>query len=520
MMRQATPRNPLLDRARALAERLALVDVARMPTALKAAAPHAPELVHLLSRTSFGISRGELEIAQLLGYDGYLDYQLDYQAIDDAWLEDVLAELFPSLAMSYQEIFQAVESDQEFNPAPELIVATMARQLFSPRQLFEVMTEFWTNHFNVFIFDGPVQYLKTGDDRDNIRPHALGRFRDLLYANARSPAMLIYLDNFSNTKFGPNENYARELMELHTLGVDGGYTETDVKEVARCFTGWTIDPRTEQLFAFNPLEHDTGEKTVLGQTIPAGQGIEDGEQVLEILLAHPSTARFLATKLARRFIADDPPASVIDEVADAYAASDGDVRFMLEVLLGSDEFLAASEQKFKRPAEFVGSVVRTLEPVSEGDYFGVVFRQLEGLGQIPFFEEEPTGYGDTIDHWLNSNALLGRWNLGFGVAFGDVPVGSRAAFDDREPDAERVMADFIQLPIFELLDEARTPAEIVDRLVERVLYRPLTRDERDTLIEHAAAGRPGSAPLELGDAVSAARSALAALLASHHFQMR
>lgn len=477
------------------------------------------DIIHLLNRITYGPTQAELQLAQAMGYEDYLELQLQPESLDDAFLESLLADLFPSLAMSYQQIFEQLESNEDFEPAGELIVATIARQLFSPRQLFELMTEFWTNHFNVYIFDGPVQFLKTVDDRENIRPFAMGNFGDLLRADARSPAMLYYLDNFSNTKFGPQENYARELMELHTLGVDGGYTESDVVEVARCFTGWTIDPRQAELFTFEAEEHDTDEKQVLGQLIPAGGGIEDGEQVLELLLDHPSTGTFLAGKLCRRFIADHPPQSVVNELASIYTSSGGDIRAMLRGLFLSDEFRGSAQQKFRRPIEYVNNVVRTLDPVESDGYFQVVFRQLESLGQIPYFSVPPTGYGDESKDWLNTNALLGRWNVGFSIAFGDLPAGSRAGNDGGFRD-ERVMADFFALRIFDLIGEARTPAEIVDTLLDRVLHRSVGADDRSTLIAHAAAGGPASAPLTLVDAVARGRAVLSSILASRYFQNR
>ncbi|MEM9533417.1 MAG: DUF1800 domain-containing protein [Pseudomonadota bacterium] len=476
-----------------------------------------PNLIHLLNRTSFGVSPADQALAEQLGFEGYLEYQLSADQIDNTGLEGFLADLLPSLAMPYQEILDRLEDD-DFSPAVDLIVGTIIRQLFSPRQLFEVMTEFWTNHFNVFLFDGPVQYLKTGDDRDNIRPHALGVFGDLLRANARSPAMLYYLDNYSNTRFGPNENYARELLELHTLGVDGGYTEFDVVEVARCFTGWTIDPRADDLFAFESREHDDEAKTVLGVELPAGQGIGDGEQVLELLLEQPATADFLAAKLCRRFVADEPPATLVSAVADTFRVSGGDIPASLRTLFLSPEFAASSGQKFRRPAELVGSLVRNLQPTEGSDYFSVIFRELETLGQLPFFSVPPTGYGDRQSDWLSTNSLLSRWNIGFSIAYGEVPVGTRAGGDGEG--REQPMADYFRLDMFELLGGARTPAEIVDQLVDRILHAPVGSADRDALARLAADGEPSSVPLDLSQAVAAGRSVLSAILASRHFQNR
>src|SRR5262249_7649149 len=228
----------------------------------------------------------------------------------------------------------------------------------SERQLQEVLTDFWFNHFNVDarkIEDKPVvlEY-----ERDVIRPRVLGRFRDLLGATAKSPAMLFYLDNWLSRANGLNENYGRELMELHTLGVDGGYTQNDVVNVARAFTGWTMrKPHEATGFVFDPKMHDRGPKKILGRLLPANRGIEDGEEVLDLLARHPSTARFIASKLARRFVADDPPQALVDRAAKVFLKSDGDLRAVVQIILTSPELYAASAMraKAKTPFEFVAS---------------------------------------------------------------------------------------------------------------------------------------------------------------------
>src|SRR5579884_1671999 len=237
--------------------------------------------------------------------------------------------------------------------ADDLAEARVYRAIYSNRQLEEELTDFWFNHFNVFLDKGADRYLVSEYERDAIRPYVLGRFRDLLEATAKSPAMLFYLDNWQSVgadaaanarrpakaRRGLNENYARELMELHTLGVDGGYTQKDVTEVARCFTGWTIKaPRQGGGFEYNDRMHDKGEKVVLGVTIPAGGGIEDGEKVLDILAHHPSTARFISKELAQRFVADNPPATLIDRMAQTFVKSDGDLREVMRTMLTSKEF--------------------------------------------------------------------------------------------------------------------------------------------------------------------------------------
>src|SRR5205807_6824193 len=308
----------------------------------------------------------------------------------------------------------------------ELQMSRILRAVYSERQLQEVMVDFWTNHFNVFAGKGADRWLLTAYDRDTIRPHTLGKFYDLLVADAESPAMLFYLDNFQSVspnaqppqqrpgaargplaqlmrmsnnpqqqqpqqqqRRGINENYARELMELHTLGVDGGYTQKDVQEVARCFTGWTIfAPRgagaaaqavmngrlADRLktdagkFFFNARVHDDGEKTVLGHKIPAGGGVNDGLMVLDILAHHPSTAKFIATKLVRNFVSDEPPPALVDRVAQTYLKTDGDIREMLRTIFSSAEFNSsiAYRAKVKQPFELAVSAVRTLGADTNG----------------------------------------------------------------------------------------------------------------------------------------------------------
>ena len=285
----------------------------------------------------------------------------------------------------------------------DLVGATQYRACFSPRQLYEVMVEFWSNHFSIQLINGFEPVLKPEDDARVIRPHALGNFRDLLFASAKSGAMIYYLDNFLNTAEAPNENYARELLELHTMGVDGGYSEQDIKEVARCFTGWTLDFNTAE-FSFVPFFHDDDPKVVLGQSIPAGGGISDGETVLDLIAAHPSTARFVATKLCRRFISDQPAPGVIDRVADAFRLSNGDIRVTLEALFVSDEFLLTADSKLSRPLEFLGQAVRSLDPDLglPGDGGEWLFGVASVLGQLPFYWPTPDGYPDTA-------SLLGQY---------------------------------------------------------------------------------------------------------------
>jgi len=351
----------------------------------------------------------------------------------------------------------------------ELSQQRILRAAYSERQLEEVMVDFWMNHFNVFVGKGQVRQYLTGYERDTIRPRVLGKFRDLLGATAESPAMLFYLDNWQSTaatdaptsadadrtraplrrrrplpeantimrRRGLNENYARELMELHTLSVDGGYTQTDVQEVARAFTGWTIaNPRLGGAFRFEPRLHDAGAKVVLGHRIKPGGGRKDGEQVLDLLARHPSTARFIAAKLAIRFVADDPPSALVTRAADRFKATDGDIREVVRVIVTSPEFFASRRAKTKNPFEFVVSAVR----VSGLDVTNALplVQSLRDLGMPIYGAQPPTGYSEKADAWINSGALLNRMN--FAVALtgaqtraigGAAPYRAAAAEDVR-----------------------------------------------------------------------------------------
>src|SRR5881398_2611535 len=314
----------------------------------------------------------------------------------------------------------------------ELQRAKLLRAVYSERQLYEVMVDFWENHFSIFANKDADRWLLTGFDRDSIRPFALGRFRDLLGATARSPAMLFYLDNwrssvprpYAATKDKPagidgglNENYARELMELHTLGVDGGYTQKDVQEVARCFTGWTIEkPNQEGLFLYRPGLHDKGEKIVLGHKILAGGGLADGERVLDILAAHPATARFIATKLARRFISDEPPQSVIDRAAQVFLKTDGSIRETLRAIITSPEFFSQSSYraKIRSPFEYVAAAMRALGAETDADR--PVLDAIGRMGEPVFGRITPDGYADRANQWLSSGAMVARFNFASALA--------------------------------------------------------------------------------------------------------
>ena len=363
----------------------------------------------LIQRATMGWTWAEQQLVDQLGYKGWLDRQLAYESIDDGGIESALAGAFPSLAMSPAEILRNYEDDPG-QPLFELILAAIYRALYSPRQLFERLAIFWSDHFNIHIFSDLAFFLKPTDDREVVRAHAMGSFPELLSASAHSPAMLSYLTNDSNVKGAPNENYARELMELHTLGAGKGYTETDVKEVARCFTGWAFQgPRSGDdagRFFFNAPEHDNGEKRVLGQTIPAGGGVEDGERVLEILAGHPNTARFIAEKMLRYFWRYQPKQSAINKVANVYLATGGDIKAMLRSVLQKDR-VAASQPKLKRPLHLMVSTMRALGSELRNPRYLV--EQLFLTGHLPFDWAPPNGYPDSEGYW--SGLALPRWNF-------------------------------------------------------------------------------------------------------------
>jgi uncharacterized protein (DUF1800 family) len=440
---------------------------------------------------TFGARPGDVERVESLGVDRWIEMQLDPKSIPDTLAERVLAGMetqrerpFELLAdhPDPQEIQQRINqrraaanvvavantsgdslllrSAQQVAQrlTGQIVAARVVRAVESERQLQEVMTDFWENHFSVFIGKSPNRYSIVEYDRDVIRPRALGKFRDLLDAVAKSPQMLYYLDNWQSSvdsahptmveqriearrqalaydsatralgtlprrrPRGVNENYARELMELHTLGVDGGYTQKDVQEVARALTGWTIEaPQLGGGFVFRSELHDAGEKVVLGHRLSPGRGIEDGEDVLDILARAPGTARFIATKLARHFVSDDPPPALVDRCASTFSKSDGDIRETMRCIIGSPEFFsrAAYRSKVKTPFELVTSALRAMN--AQPDTTPRSAQIVAQLGQPIFGRQTPDGWPDRGDAWMNSGAILNRVNFGVRVASGQVP---------------------------------------------------------------------------------------------------
>jgi len=365
-------------------------------------------LVRLANRITYGANRRLLQTVEALGYEGFVESQLDDEAIDDSELEALLQSILPTLSMSRQALYDHVFEDENFGaPQRDLLIATLIRRTFSPRQLFERMVEFWSDHFSVPANDLPVALFKFTEDRDLMRTQAMGNFETLLQRDARSPAMLYYLNNFNNTVEGPNENYARELLELHTLGVDGGYTEGDIKEIARVFTGWSI--RLPGEFEFRYFSHDWQPKQVFGQQIEP-TGLDEGEFVLSTLASHPSTARHVVTRLARRFSADIPAPQLIDDVADAFVSTSGDIKETLRSLLLHPLVAEAATIKFKRPNEFMAGLTRALESELSEQSLVASFEMLDSAGHLPFAWPAPDGYPDRREYWQSSNGLLARFN--------------------------------------------------------------------------------------------------------------
>jgi len=463
-----------------------------------AAAPPATvsgdrRIIHALSRLTYGPRPGDVERVRAMGLSAWIDRQLRPRTIDDSATERTLAELttlrmpisealreFPrpdpklsaqlaSGEMSRQEMMERYPMEKRpVRIAVELQAAKVVRAVTSERQLEEVMVEFWFNHFNVFAGKGDVRWYVSAYEREAIRPYAMGRFPDLVRATAHHPAMLFYLDNWLSARpdfrvpVGPNrgrraglnENYARELMELHTLGVDGGYTQKDVTEVARAFTGWTIDrPQTDGHFIFRPAMHDTGEKIVLGHRIAAGGGRDDGERVIELLTHHPATARFVATKLVRRFVSDTPPPALVARVAGSYVSTGGDIPSMLRTIFESPEFYSedAYRAKIKKPFEFVASAVRALGGSTDAEGGVALARASAEIGEPLYQAQPPTGYADRGEVWVNAGALLARMNFALGLASGRYPHVS------------------VALPTLVAGADPGSPAAVLDRLLVAIV---------------------------------------------------
>lgn len=473
--------------------------------------PADQQIMHALNRLTFGPRPGDIQKVRGIGLDKWIDEQLHPERIDDAAMDAFMTK-YPllnqdqnDLLREYAELQQARRTAKR-DPQSELANAKtradsaalrrelvqqfggivqlgaqlqserIARAVASERQLQEVMTDFWLNHFNIYIRKGgPEVYYLADYEKNVIRPNSLGKFRDLLEAVAKSPAMLFYLDNarsmadtahhtlpdaqgrgradniarltrlaamgrlnpqqqqrldqlMKQMPSGLNENYGRELLELHSLGVDGGYTQQDVINVARAFTGWTIAPPPQGGgFVFRPQLHDADEKIVLGHKLAAGRGMEDAEDVLTIVSRSPATAKFIATKLARRFVSDNPPPALVARAAAAFLKTDGDIRETLRTIITSPEFFsqAAFRSKVKSPFEVVASAMRAMN--AQPDSTPRTALAVAFLGQPIYGHQAPNGWPETGDAWMNTGAILNRINFGMAVAAGRLPGVSISA---------------------------------------------------------------------------------------------
>lgn len=546
-------------------------------------------ILHLLNRAGFGPRPGDVERVRRMGFDQYLEQQLHPEDLPDEFLSRPLNSL-STQQMTTVEIVQRFAPPPRPTPTPtpipplakneetgkpemeaaaaapstpgqmvaptdapqmtpppaapaptprppqrdggqplrELQQAKLLRAVFSERQLQEVMVDFWYNHFNVWANKDSVRWMVTSYERDVIRPHALGRFKELLVAAAQSPAMLYYLDNFLSQAEPPvrpvrtdadgipvpqrrpglNENYARELMELHTLGVNGGYSQQDVIDVARCFTGWTINPQPNAMFVFRPRIHDKEEKVVLGTRIPAGGGIEDGLRVLDILAKHPSTARFIARKLAQRFVADDPPASLVDRAAETFRKTEGDLREVVRAILTSAEFSspASYRTKIKSPFELAVSAIRAAGASTDGG--APLIQAVARMGAPIYLCQPPTGYSEVSSEWMSNALLLERMNFALAL------VGNR------------INGTRVDVSRFAGPDAVKDPRRLVDQLAALLIHSDLSAETRESLLRVLKDSRSRPVPAK-SDAKTAQKNleqtltGIAALtLGSREFQMR
>jgi uncharacterized protein (DUF1800 family) len=444
----------------------------------------------LLRRVTFGPTLAERAAVAEMGFAAWLEEQLAYEQVED---RAAALRLRPyDLVKQDADYLRIWEPEEVQRPLQQ---ATLLRRIYSRRQVYEMMVHFWSDHFNIAITKEKVWALKPVDDQQVIRPHALGNFADLLHASATSPAMLTYLDNQANVKAWPNENYAREVMELHTLGVDSGYTQADVMELARMLTGWSVTTRGRWgEFTFDAATHDTAVKQWLGQTIaPAGQA--EGEAALYTLATQAQTGRYLATKLARRFICDEPERDapeLIEKTAVAFTRTGGDIRAMVRVLLldGLAAWPAPLPRKFKRPVDFVTSALRQLPVETDGGK--PLLEELAAMGQADFTWPTPDGPPDVADAWQRN--LLPRWRFADRLAHNEYR-GARWHGSD------------------ELLADLSSPAELLDQLSYLLLGGALPPADSQPMLTALT-------PAPTTDLTQAMPLLLAGLLASPAFQWR
>ncbi|MEM9775862.1 MAG: DUF1800 domain-containing protein [Chloroflexota bacterium] len=445
-------------------------------------------LWRLLNRAGYGPRPGDYAKAQTVGYEQWLEQQLAPDTLDDTAAELIMSGL--SLYNADLNYMLGFDLDDGLR---DLIWATVARQIYSERQLYEAMVEFWSDHFTIYARTNQVLvFFKIVDDRDVIRPHALGNFRELLHASVRSPAMLFYLNNAKNFAEAPNENYARELMELHTLGVFGGYNQDDVMNVARILSGLTVKRRGlgQGQTTFRNEHHDDDAKMVMGQSYPAGMGEDEIATLVDFLVDQPATAEHIATKMVRRFVADEPPADLVTEVAQVFRDTDGDIKAMLRTIFLSEQFKTAPP-KLKRPVHYIVSSLRALNVnvrLSRD-----LYARFQAMGQVPFMWPTPDGYPDVADAWVNNQ--LPRWNY---------------ANDLVHDKLEGV--GFEPTKLLELVD-SNQPADILDLFYTLLLGQVPQSDQRQLLLDYVAKGEGR------GERMNRLREAVGLIVAGPEFQL-
>ena len=422
----------------------------------------SPADLALLDRITYGATQQDIAAMERMGREAYLREQLRYHGDENlpAAAKAAIAELrisregMPDFVDQMREMRMSTRNDEakrkearqtlrkDFNELDvEAFQRRSLRALHSPDQLQEMLTWFWFNHFNVFQRKGPVRFMVADYEEQAIRPHVLGNFRDLVRATLRHPAMLFYLDNAKNTRDKLNENYARELMELHTMGVGSGYTQADVQALARILTGATIDYSGKSgpaLFVFAPQLHDNGPKDFLGRRIEGSNTFAEIDQALDILTKHPATARFISTKLAVYFYGDEPPESLVERMARRFSATDGDIAATLYAMLDSPEFADATKlpPKFKDPVQYVYSSLRAAYPGSMPITFVPLNRALNEMGEPVYGHQTPDGYGMRQKDWASAAQLEKRFEFAGALAKG----GSRLFRDGERIDVTGMKA--------------------------------------------------------------------------------
>ncbi len=438
-----------------------------------------PDLnLHLLRRATYGPTPGTLESLRNRGRAAWLNDQLHPNTIDDGSCQHLINERFPQLSWSMTEAQNKIPKKEHWEYMISLSMATIARAVWSKRQLYEVMCEFWSNHLNVTAPADGVWYARIDYDRTVIRAHALGRFEDMLVASAQHPAMLIYLNNAESTKVEPNENYGRELLELHTVGLGASYTEVDMRDSTLIMTGFGINPSTG-LFRYDGYAHHTGDVKVMDfeDSNPTGAGGQDvGLRYLRYLANHPSTARHIAYKLCRRFVSDDPDPTLVDALAQTYLDNDTAIAPVLMQLFTSATFADSVGDKLRRPFEDITATLRILgyQPEDSGvTGMRTLYWVCNEVGHAPMGWDLPDGYPDDAASWQSAGTTLNRWNRHLSLA------GHWAPKSLRQPALRTLLPR--KLP--------KTYGGMVDDLAKRLVFRTLTKDHKQvvlTLLERRA----------------------------------